>query len=82
MDELQSRQAFAELIDLLGEVDTRYLGPDWGLGTPDDVAGGFRSVMHILQGALFSHFEEDTANPYFQRIVSPTRSTGHGGQTS
>ncbi|MDG2335716.1 MAG: DUF1214 domain-containing protein [Myxococcota bacterium] len=73
MQDLESRQAFSEFIDLLGEVDSRYLGPEWGLVSPDDVAGGFRSVMHILQGALFSHFEEDAATPFFQRIVSPTR---------
>ena len=73
MEKTESRKAFTELMDLLQEVDSRYLGPEWGLGTPDDVAGGFRAVMHILQGGLFSHFEEDALNPHFLRIVSPTR---------
>jgi hypothetical protein len=73
MENLESRKAFHELIGLLREVDERFLGPAWGLGTPEDVAGGFRAVMHVLQGALFSHFEEDARHPRFLRIVSPSR---------
>jgi hypothetical protein len=73
MSSLESRKAFNELLGLLQEIDSRYLGPEWGLGTDEDVAGGFRAVMHILQGALFSHFEEDTNHPSFLRIVSPSR---------
>ncbi|MCS5638543.1 MAG: DUF1214 domain-containing protein [Myxococcota bacterium] len=73
MQNLESRNAFHELIGLLGEVDERFLGPAWGLGTPEDVAGGFRALMHVLQGGLFSHFEEDARHPRFLPIVSPSR---------
>ena len=73
MEDLASRKAFAELLSLLHEADERYLGPEWGLESADDVAGGFRSLMHVLQGGLFSHFEEETRHPHFRRIVSPTR---------
>ena len=73
MSNSESRKAFSALMELLQEVDNRYLGPDWGLGTDEDVAGGFRAVMHILQGGLFGHFEEDTNHPSFLRIVSPSR---------
>ena len=73
MENLESRKAFHDLMGLLGEVDERFLGPAWGLGTPEDVAGGFRAVMHVLQGALFSHFEEDPQHPRFLPIVSPSR---------
>lgn len=69
----ESRRAFRDLLGLLEEIDARYLGPKWGLGTSDDVATGFRSVMHLLQGGLFTFFEEDAAHPRFRPIVSPTR---------
>jgi hypothetical protein len=39
----------------------------------EDVADGMRAAMHMLQGALVSHFEDDPAHPTFRRIVSPTR---------
>jgi len=73
MEHLASRKAFNELLSLLHEVDERFLGPEWGLGSDADVADGFRALMHVLQGALFSHFEEETSNPRFHRIVSPSR---------
>ena len=75
MDETQSesQKAFRELIALLQEVDQRFLGPEWALNTPADLAGGARAVMHLLHGALYSHFEDDPQHPRFLRIVSPTR---------
>ena len=69
----QSRIAFHELIDLLKEVDQRFLSPEWGINGAPDVATGMRAVLHLLQGGLFTHFEEDPAHPHFRRIVSPTR---------
>ncbi len=69
----ESRKAFHELQELIKEVDERFLGPEWGLQTPQEVADGLRAVMHILQGGLFSHFEESPRHPLFQRIVSPSR---------
>jgi len=71
--ESESRKAFQELLELLRDVDARFLGPEWGLVGDDDVAGGFRALMHILQGALFGHFEEEPSHPHFLRIVSPSR---------
>ncbi|MFP6641543.1 MAG: hypothetical protein VCC04_14960 [Myxococcota bacterium] len=72
-DHSESRAALRELIALLQEIDARFLGPDWGLTTPADVAGGTRAFMHILQGGVFTHFEDDPQHPQFLRIVSPTR---------
>ncbi len=69
----ESRKALHELIDLLREVDQRYLGPEWNLTTDADVAEGTRAVMHMLQGALVGHFEDDPDHPSFRKIVSPTR---------
>ena len=73
LEATQSRSAFHELIALLQEIDQRYLGPEWALQSPEDVATGLRAVLHLLQGALFTYFEEDAHHPHFRRIVSPTR---------
>ncbi len=69
----ESRKAFHELLDLLREVDDRFLGPEWSITSSDDVATGMFAVMHLLQGGLFTCFEEDPAHPRFRQIVSPTR---------
>lgn len=68
-----SRTALRELIDLLGEVDRRWASPEWNLQTEDDVAGAHRALAHMLEAALVTAFDDDPANPRFQRIVSPTR---------
>ncbi len=72
-EQVASRAAFQELLGLLHEVEGRFVGPEWGLASGQEQADGFRAVMHILQGALFSHFEEDPLHPRFLRIVSPSR---------
>ncbi len=69
----ESRRALRELIDLLVEIDERFAGPEWMVESPDDIAGAHRAVMHLLEGGLYGHFEEDPARPVFRRIVSPTR---------
>ncbi len=69
----ESRKAFHELLDCLREIDERWLGPEWNLTTEADVAEGFRNLMHLLQGGLVGHFEDDPDHPRFRRIVSPTR---------
>ena len=63
-----SRKAFHELLDLLREVDERWLGPEWMIQSSEDVADGMRAAMHMLQGALVGHFEDDPAHPLFRRI--------------
>ena len=68
-----SRTALRELIDLLGEVDRRWASPEWNLQSEDDVAGAHRALAHMLEAALVTAFDDDPANPRFQRIVSPTR---------
>ena len=66
----QSRTAFNELLDLLRQLDTRYLGPDWN--NQNHVAEGHRSVMHALFTALAVVFDADPERPVFQRSVGPT----------
>lgn len=71
--ECESRTALHELLGLLREVDERWLGPDWLIGSPADVAEGMRAVMHLLQSGLLTYFEDDPDHPSFQRIVAPNR---------
>ena len=73
MAETESRKALRELLDLLNEVDSRWLSPEWGIESPGDVADGHRALMHLLQGGLFTYFEDDPDHPVFRRIVSPSR---------
>jgi hypothetical protein len=69
----ESRKALHELLDLLREVDERWLSPEWAIQAPADVSDGHRALMHLLQGGLYTHFEDDPDHPLFRRIVSPTR---------
>ncbi len=69
----ESRVAFDELLALLAEAADRYAGAEWGLVTPDDVAGGLRALAHMLEGGLVGHFEDDPAEPVFRQIVTSTR---------
>jgi len=69
----ESRAALRELIELLRDLDERWLGPDWLMNGPGDVAEGARNLMHLLQGGLHSYFEDDPDHPVFRRIVSPER---------
>jgi hypothetical protein len=69
----QSRAAFDALMATLAEAAERYAGAEWGLAGPDDVAGGLRSLAHLLEGGLVGHFEDDPAQPVFRRIVTSTR---------
>ena len=69
----ESRRALHELIDLLGEVDWRWVSPEWNLHTADDVVGAHRALMHYLQWGLVGLFERDPAAPRFHRIVAPDR---------
>ena len=69
----ESRAAFRELLDTLGEVDRRWASDEWNLMGEADVAGAHRALMHLIEGGIATFFEADPARPRFQRIVSPTR---------
>ena len=69
----ESRAALRQLIELLEEIDARWAGPEWNLGSAEDVAGAHRALMHMLEGGLVGMFESDPAHPEFRRIVTPSR---------
>jgi hypothetical protein len=68
-----SRQALHELIELLQEVDTHWCSEERNLGSPEDVAGSHRALMHILEAALVGYFDKEARLPDFRRIVTPSR---------
>jgi hypothetical protein len=72
-DQIESRVAFDELLDTLREAATRYAGDEWGITSPDDVAGALRALTHLLEGGLVGHFEDSPASPVFRQIVTSTR---------
>ena len=69
----QSRLALRELIDLLQEVEARYLGDEWSAPAFGDVVDGFRSVANMIEGGFFLAFESDPERPFFRPIVSRSR---------
>jgi hypothetical protein len=69
----ESRGALKELIELLQAVDTHWCSEERNLGSPEDVAGSHRAMMHILEAALTGYFDQDARLPDFRRIVTPSR---------
>lgn len=69
----EARAAFNELLDTLRQVSDRFAGPEWGLVSADDVAGGLRLVANLLEGGLVGHFDDDPSQPVFRQIVTSTR---------
>ena len=69
----QAAAPWRELISLLQEADRRWAGEEWNLHSAEDIAAAHRSLMHILDGAVGTMFENDPAAPVLRRIVTPTR---------
>ncbi len=69
----KSRAAFRELLAVLREADERWLSEEWGMADAGSVSDGHRALLHILEGALSTHFESDPLHSQFRRIVTPTR---------
>jgi len=68
-----SRVAFFQLLDTLREAAERFCGEEWGISTPEDVAGAIRLVANLLEGGLVGHFDDDPSQPVFRQIVTSTR---------
>ena len=69
----ESTAAFEELLDTLREAADRFAGPEWGLVSADDTAGGLRLIANLLEGGLVGHFDDDPRQPVFRQIVTSTR---------
>src|ERR1039457_3378815 len=71
--ETESRRAFRGLIEMLAEIDAKYLSAENGITEPADDADGHRFLMHLLESAVTMAFESDPDCPDLRRIVTPTR---------
>jgi hypothetical protein len=69
----RSREAFRELLELLGEAQRRMFSAEWGVRTPQEVVDGHRLLLHLAAAATDLYFEADPERPHFAPIVSPTR---------
>src|SRR5690242_11967614 len=69
----ESTAAFDELLATLREAAERFAGPEWGLLSPDDIAGALRLLANLLEGGLVGHFDDDPRAPVFRQIVTSTR---------
>lgn len=71
--DLTSRRAFEDLLEGLREGAQRYLTPENGVHTEQDLVEGARAILHLLSCGLDFYLEGDPERPEFVRIVSPTR---------
>src|SRR5262245_25324753 len=69
----ESRRAFRELLELVGEAERRTLSSEWGVRTPQDVVDGHRLLLHLVSAASDLYFEADPERPHFVPMVSPIR---------
>ncbi len=72
----ESRRAFRELLELLGQIDAQYVGETGEYKSALDVADGHRFILHGLRRALGSQLEADARRPVFQRAITPTTKFG------
>jgi Protein of unknown function (DUF1214) len=68
-----SRKALRGLIELLEEIDERYLGEEWGAADFGDIADGFRYVANMIEAGFLLGFDADPERPFFRPIVSRAR---------
>ncbi len=73
MDATATREVFAELIVLLREIDTRYLGPEFRIADPGSVVAGHALALNLLAAGVDLYLDADPARPRFVSMVSPTR---------
>jgi len=73
LPQTESRKAFGELLDLMHEIDQRWLSPEWNILQPRDIADGHRDILHLLHAGLELIAEADPERPVFHLIVTPTR---------
>lgn len=67
-----SRAAFQQLLQTLGQIERDWLSPAWGITQVNDIAEGYRALLHFLDVGIRLYFEGDPDHPDFQPIVTPT----------
>ena len=71
-DEVAPR-AFAELADLLSEVESSYIGADRGMHSPEERTAGRNLIANALQHGFQCWYEVDPKRPLFHRWLSTTK---------
>jgi hypothetical protein len=74
--DLQTPQAFHELLELIGGADRLFLEGSRAVGDAVSVVEGYRWLTQILQVALDCYLWADTGRPSVVPIVGPTRKWG------
>lgn len=72
-DIAQSDRALNELLELIRELNTRFLGPELGNERPEDLTEGRLYLLQSLLSALDSQIGADPDRPVFHRIVAPNK---------
>lgn len=72
-DASELRGGFGDLLTTLHTIDEEYLSAQRHITSADDIADGYRMVLHALQSAVDLFLESDPARPQFKRLISPNR---------
>jgi hypothetical protein len=73
MTETRSAVAFRELLAVLADVESRFLGSEYGIIDAGDDADGHRLLMHVLETAIQQELESDPDRPEFRLVTAPHR---------
>jgi Protein of unknown function (DUF1214) len=73
MSETRSTRAFHDLLEVLADVELRFLGPEYAVTEAGDNADGHRLLMHILETAVHQELESDPDRPEFRLVTGPHR---------
>ena len=73
LSDSEGRAAMLELLAVLDETQARFLNPEVGVTSADDVGEGQRALAHILQTGLYFWLEADPERPVFKPYVTSTR---------
>jgi hypothetical protein len=66
-------RAFAELGEVLGEIEAGYIGPDRGMLTSEERTAGRNLVANALQHGFQCWYDIDPERPLFHRWLSATK---------
>ena len=74
-----SRRAFREFLDLLGEVDTSFLGEERRVTEAADIAEGEHMLLHLIKTGLDCWVDNDASRPRFAPLASSVLKWGGEG---
>jgi len=69
------RQRFRELLKTLEKIDEIYLSEERRVSSEDDIAEGYRNLLHILRRSLDFFMELEPTRPEFRRLAGPSCKT-------